>query len=808
MITFALAVGLSLAGSATPAELDAALDALGEPTVRPEAVPRDAAGLEMTIGPATWRFERGTLVPVTLGGRPAGFVFEGRGALEVTFQDPVDARHFANQRVLHLDEDPADWLDVASGEAPWVVPLDGALVLSVDPAVAAQLAATPELPPDTGAQRAAARLLEGRLVLLEHSMDPAAALRLDRVQHDVHGTEVRLLAHLRTTERQRLAPGSRARGDYWIEVTRDPTGAWGGPGEFWVGAVGEVEKDRPTWRTVTSTTWPPLRPGDPDAPPAAPGGVEHRSAEANVTVGRIGKRVDVRVDATLRVRARDREVTVLTVSLPRWDYAWDRWERQALSLVDGTGAAIPFAEVPVERRTSRETEQAANRITLLLGRPLAPGEEATVDVAWTDEWPFMNPSPVGFDLSLGLSTDLQMVLPDVGPSPPGAHWPFTLRVGVPLDAKVSVAISGRTERAWEEGGLSWVEASHTATPAMWPAVAIGDWVDLEADAEEGLPDLRVHLFSRDGIDTFPPEIWQITRYFEQILPPFPYPELEVFEAPAMWFGYVWIAPHGMVALRKARVVQGMEAGWRGDVPHMEAGVLAHEVAHMYWGHAVRGSGGDQWLTETFAETYSCLYLAAAYGPEVCEVRQAAARELFEEAPRRLRFNLHRAAETGVRGAVVYDYGPYVFGRMLRSRLGDQAFIGGLDRLAREHPEQVVSTAELQAAFEAASGQDLSAFFDQWVHGGWIPSLELAWWLGPDGQVEGEVLADVPFGTIEVPVQVGAERLLVEVVDGRGAFRSGPVDGEPVVALDPDGEVLARRRKVRRTSDAGEVADPR
>jgi aminopeptidase N len=238
----------------------------------------------------------------------------------------------------------------------------------------------------------------------------------------------------------------------------------------------------------------------------------------------------------------------------------------------------------------------------------------------------------------------------------------------------------------------------------------------------------------------------------------------------------------------------LESAWRSELPHLEEGTMSHEIAHQWWGALVRNARlEDRWFLESLAETYSCVFLAAAYGPKTCVTRQDAWKKEIEakESPR-VSWGLTRAPSAGW-SVRVYDYGPYILGHALRGRIGDQAFFGALDAWARDRTNTPATTAGLQAAFEATSGQDLEAFFDQWVDDGFVPALSGDWSAGSVN-----VYSDVPFGTIEVPLTVvhadaSTETTWLSVTDGVGTLRfATPVTR---VVLDPNELVPARTRKL-------------
>lgn len=64
-------------------------------------------------------------------------------------------------------------------------------------------------------------------------------------------------------------------------------------------------------------------------------------------------------------------------------------------------------------------------------------------------------------------------------------------------------------------------------------------------------------------------------------------------------------------------------------------------------------------------------------------------------------------------------------------MGDQAFFNLLQTWVETYKYQNAVTAEFQAMAEQISGQDLDQFFDQWIFGAGIPSVEYSIWNNPD-----------------------------------------------------------------------------
>ena len=273
-------------------------------------------------------------------------------------------------------------------------------------------------------------------------------------------------------------------------------------------------------------------------------------------------------------------------------------------------------------------------------------------------------------------------------------------------------------------------------------------------------------------------------------------------------GFTWIAPHGMVNLQKARTVSMVGRSGGLDTPHLAAGRPGPRDRPPVLGATCSDPTHtrDFWIAETFAEVYACLYVGAAFGHRRSSwCAWSSYREKLGE-PCRAACRARWCGPTttaAFEGAIVYNYGPYVFHAMLRPRIGDEAFFSALDVMLRDNYEQTISTEMLETYLEAAHGESLDDFFEFWVHSGFLPELELRW-SESAGTITGTITSSVPFGTFDVPVAVTSksdepEVVWVDVVDGEGSF-SVPYKGSAKklkVELDPDGRVLALARKVRR-----------
>ena len=150
-----------------------------------------------------------------------------------------------------------------------------------------------------------------------------------------------------------------------------------------------------------------------------------------------------------------------------------------------------------------------------------------------------------------------------------------------------------------------------------------------------------------------------------------------------------------------------------------SGLIAHELAHQWWGNMVTCHAWTEfWLNEGFATYMAAAYREQRFGRETYLADVASMKTRYEQVrargnDRALVFpNWDRP--TADDRTLVYQKGAYVL-HELRESIGDEAFWSGIRRYTVEHFGKSVTSADLRAAMEQASGKDLRAFFDRWVY---------------------------------------------------------------------------------------------
>ena len=159
------------------------------------------------------------------------------------------------------------------------------------------------------------------------------------------------------------------------------------------------------------------------------------------------------------------------------------------------------------------------------------------------------------------------------------------------------------------------------------------------------------------------------------------------------------------------------------------GLMAHELAHQWFGDSVSVHGWrDVWLNEGFAQFAQTYYTTEVVAGRSMQDWLTDTYDTF-------------AAEAGFWKLAIDDPGPgrlfdgavYSRGAMavqaLRHRIGDPAFWTLLRSWLTQRAYGNGSVADFEALAAAISGQDLTAFFDAWLHQPTVPARTAANGLG-------------------------------------------------------------------------------
>jgi len=229
-------------------------------------------------------------------------------------------------------------------------------------------------------------------------------------------------------------------------------------------------------------------------------------------------------------------------------------------------------------------------------------------------------------------------------------------------------------------------------------------------------------------------------------------------------------------------------------------VVAHELGHQWFGNFVSPAEWEEiWLNEGFASWTEYLWTEHANPaslPDLMAGRESYYMDYEADAGA---YSLYAPPPSRLFGATIYQKGGWVVS-MLRYVIGDEAFFTGLRNYLESHAFGNGRTQELRAAMEAASGQDLTAFFDEWVYATGYPKYETAWTSRavPGGSYQTDVrVSQTQSGTVfTTPLEVelvgpSGERVVerVEIGDRESIVSLCSSFSPTRVTVDPSNRVL-------------------
>ncbi len=260
----------------------------------------------------------------------------------------------------------------------------------------------------------------------------------------------------------------------------------------------------------------------------------------------------------------------------------------------------------------------------------------------------------------------------------------------------------------------WASKAPMATKVM--AVGIARFAVETAGVVDGVP-VQSWVFPQqraEGFRDFARAV-PVLHFFSDRLGPFPYAKLANVQSKTRWGG-----------LENASNVFYNESAVKGDLSN--EGLVAHEIAHQWFGDAVSEIDWQHvWLSEGFATYLTQVYLEFTYGRDRLVEGMQRARD------RVLRFTSERPDARIIDpriedpseqlSAATYQKGAWVL-HMLRDRIGDAAFFGALQDFYRRYRDGNARTEDFRRLVEERSGKDLTAFFEVWLRQPGHPRLRV------------------------------------------------------------------------------------
>jgi aminopeptidase N len=410
---------------------------------------------------------------------------------------------------------------------------------------------------------------------------------------------------------------------------------------------------------------------------------------------------------------------------------------------------------------------------------------------------------------------------DGKPSATGDNWPNRVHQWIPcLDhpsakATVSFTVAAAPREVVVANGKPLTMTRNGAALTVWrfeetkpiPAycmvIAVSEGAQLAASEKTVTPlsyyvPLKDRAYASKGFSPAAPAL----AFFSETIAPYPYEKLALIIGATRFGGME--NSSAIVFTSTLFDSRGNETmSKRFGIPARTEDVVAHEIAHQWFGDSVTESTwADLWLSEGFATYFAGLFIEKSDGEDAFRdyLRNAAERYFAYE---KLRNTPIHDTETQDLMRLLnennYQKGAWVL-HMLRKRLGDAKFFRGLRDYYHAHADANATTEDLRDALEKASGQNLHDFFTRWVYGTGHPIYQMSWsW---KSVTEKNVTVTITLDQIQagdpfldpVPVElvtrgIGTSRVMITPT-GKTTTAQFTLPRQPeTVTLDPDETLL-------------------
>ena len=394
---------------------------------------------------------------------------------------------------------------------------------------------------------------------------------------------------------------------------------------------------------------------------------------------------------------------------------------------------------------------------------------------------------------------------DGKPSAVGDNWPNRVHHWIPSfdhpSAKATVTFnvtaSSRQEvvangklyniQTTADGNRTWTYTSAAPIPPYCMIIAVGDFARLEPSARTPVP-FAYYVPGADrgvAMKGFAASIPSV-EYFSEIVAPYPYEKLALIvgatqfggmeNSSAIVFSSTMFDPKPRAKISK-----------RFGIPNGTVSLIAHEIAHQWFGDSVTESTwSDLWLSEGFATYFAGLFVQRYEGEQAFrEYMKQAAQTVFEYEKKSRTPIFDRDTENlmNLLNPNNYQKGAWVL-HMLRSSLGDDVFFRGIRDYYHAHKDGTASTEDLRAALEKASGKDLKDFFQRWVYGVGHPKYHVSIEFLPQGELRVVLRQVQPGNAFPEPIPI-----VITTADGKHTETLKPNGKEAVTTIKVTDRVL-------------------
>ena len=226
-------------------------------------------------------------------------------------------------------------------------------------------------------------------------------------------------------------------------------------------------------------------------------------------------------------------------------------------------------------------------------------------------------------------------------------------------------------------------------------------------------------------------------------------------------------------------------------------LIAHELAHQWWGDLITPADWDDiWLNEGFATYSEALWFESLSGVQGLQTRMQIFKDIYFR---------HQGTEHSVYNPpsghlfceIIYEKAAWVI-HMLRSIVGDTNFWTILRKYASDFAYANTKTPDFIHVCEQVYGENLGWFFDQWIYGIGYPTYQFGWGYkdGTAFVVVNQTQADFPLFEMPIELQINLPSESIQKtiwVNKKFNLYTFPLSERPsTVHLDPNNWILSHK----------------
>jgi len=208
---------------------------------------------------------------------------------------------------------------------------------------------------------------------------------------------------------------------------------------------------------------------------------------------------------------------------------------------------------------------------------------------------------------------------------------------------------------------------------------------------------------------------EMLAVMSRVVGPFPYEKLAHVESSTRYGG-----------MENSSAIFYAERGYADRT--MGEGVVAHEIAHQWFGDAVSQRDWHHlWLSEGFASYFGPLFFELIGEAETFASAMRSNRTRYLQSAVVARPVIDTAVDNAFEllNANNYQKGAWVL-HMLRAELGDSVFFAGIRDYYELFRDSTVLTSDFAAVMSRRAGRSLDWFLMQWLLQPGYPQLEVSW----------------------------------------------------------------------------------